>query len=173
MNILAPRAVLVTIWLPISHRWSSALWGATADITKFTHQVFDAECCFKFIRCLRRCYDHSSCRCDTYWTSWLFSCSFLPCRPRASHPSQSSFDLWWYSTNDFQTNVYLLSNTQLVYFVLVRQSKWEESYLNVVVYFKVGCCRRFLRGYWDIVNDLRCCDAGGHSFCICRGTQLK
>ena len=41
MNILVPRAVLVTIRLAISHR--SALWGAAADIMKFTQRAFDAN----------------------------------------------------------------------------------------------------------------------------------
>ena len=41
MNILVPRAVLVTIRLVISHR--SALWGAAADIMKFTQRAFDAN----------------------------------------------------------------------------------------------------------------------------------
>ena len=41
MNILVPRAVLVTIRLAISHQ--SALWGAAAAITKFTQQATDAN----------------------------------------------------------------------------------------------------------------------------------
>ena len=45
------------------------------------------ECYFKFLRHLKQCYDHSSCRCDTYRASWPFSCLFLPWRLRASRPS--------------------------------------------------------------------------------------
>ena len=41
MNILVPHTVLVAIRLAISHR--SALWGAAADIVKFTQRVFDAN----------------------------------------------------------------------------------------------------------------------------------
>ena len=41
VSILVPRAILVTIRLAISHR--SALWGAGADITKFTQRAFDAN----------------------------------------------------------------------------------------------------------------------------------
>ena len=41
MNILVPRAVLVTIQLTISHR--SALCGTAADIKKFAQRAFDAN----------------------------------------------------------------------------------------------------------------------------------